>query len=166
MARVPRVVLMCGISGAGKSTVARTLVSEGWVRLSTDEAAWRRGVRTFPVSPDLAQELEREQRAALLELVRAGRDVVVDAPFATRALRAQYRSLLEPTGVTPEVRYVVVDAELAARRLAGRGSAGSDDGRVEHDAALALVAGFEPPTTAEGPLAVVRGDESDGRGGT
>ncbi|WP_313556349.1 AAA family ATPase [Miniimonas arenae] len=159
---MPRVVLMCGISGSGKSTAARTLVDQGWVRLSTDDAAWRRGVRTFPVSAALAEELEGEQRTALLDLVRAGRDVVVDAPFATRALRSEYRALLEAVGVTPEVWFVVVDAEVAVRRLAGRGSAGPDDVRVAEDAARALVAGFEPPTTAEGPLAVVRGDEGNG----
>lgn len=33
---------MCGVAGSGKTTYAKQLESEGYVRLSVDEEVWRR----------------------------------------------------------------------------------------------------------------------------
>lgn len=81
---MPRVIFMCGPSGAGKSTYARRLESEGMVRLSFDTEMWRRGISEVPLPRDLRDEIERHLREQLLELVAAGRDVVLDFSFWSR----------------------------------------------------------------------------------
>jgi predicted kinase len=115
-----RVVFMCGPSGSGKSTVARDLERRGMVRLSFDQEAWRRGITTAPVPVEVGREIEAELRARLLTLVVAGRDVVLDFCFATRALRDDYRALLAPTGVVPETIYLATDRETALARVRAR----------------------------------------------
>lgn len=71
---------MCGPAGSGKSTVARQLEAQGMVRLSFDQEAWRRGIKTMPLPADVHQEIEQELRARLVELVAAGTDVVLLIP--------------------------------------------------------------------------------------
>lgn len=91
-----RVVFMCGPAGSGKSTYPRAFETQGLVRLSFDEEAWRRGFRVQPLSNDPHEEIERDLRARLIELVRAGADVVLDFSFWSRAMRDEYRGLLRP----------------------------------------------------------------------
>lgn len=38
--RPPRIVMMCGVAGSGKTTYAKRLESEGFARLSIDEYIW------------------------------------------------------------------------------------------------------------------------------
>ena len=37
----PLVVMMCGVAGAGKTTLAKQLEAAGYLRLSIDEEVWR-----------------------------------------------------------------------------------------------------------------------------
>ena len=46
--RRPRVVMMCGPGGAGKTTYAKRLEREGWTRLSFEVEFWDRGLTTMP----------------------------------------------------------------------------------------------------------------------
>ncbi|MFC5999137.1 AAA family ATPase [Quadrisphaera sp. GCM10027208] len=80
-----RVVLMCGPAGSGKSTYARRLEAEGMVRLSIDSELWRRGHPKPLPSTEVHNEIETQLRQRLLELVTAGRDVVLDFSFWSRA---------------------------------------------------------------------------------
>src|SRR6204780_483697 len=96
-----RVIFMCGPAGSGKSTVARQYERQGMTRLSFDQEAWSRGITTMPLPPEVHRDIERELRARLLDLVRAGSDVVLDFSFWSRRTRAEYRELLKPLGVTP-----------------------------------------------------------------
>src|SRR5690606_27467454 len=75
---MPRVVFMCGPAGSGKSTVARELEAGGLVRLSFDDAAWARGLRTMPLSKQAYAEIEQDLQRRLVGLVRDGHDVVLD----------------------------------------------------------------------------------------
>jgi hypothetical protein len=154
-----RVILMCGPSGSGKSTYARTLEADGMVRLSFDEETWRRGL-TAPLTVEAATEIETALRARLLELVRAGTDVVLDFSFSTRALRDDYRALLAPEGVVPETVYLATARATALARLRSRRGTGGDDLVLDEDVAAHHFDTFEVPTPDEGPLRVV-GDGSE-----
>ena len=53
-----RVVLMCGVSGSGKTFYAGKLETEGYVRLSPDELVWRRyGREVSEMPPDRQRSL-------------------------------------------------------------------------------------------------------------
>jgi predicted kinase len=116
----PRVVLMCGVAGSGKSTHAKELERLGWLRLSIDVEAWRRGHRAMPLPIELTDDIRAQQRQALLSAVRDGRDVVVDYSFWSRDQRDDYRRLARDAGASVEVHYCPVAAEVAHRRITER----------------------------------------------
>ena len=158
MTVLPRVVFMCGPAGAGKSTYARRLEADGWVRLSVDTEAWRRGAREQPLAPDLHAEIVTALKARLLQCVSRGEDVVVDLSFWSRAMRDEWRALLEPAGVVPEIVHVATDRETCLRRLEQRRGEDADDVVLPRNVGERYVDHFEPPGVDEGVLTVVVGE--------
>ncbi|MFI7004905.1 AAA family ATPase [Streptomyces sp. NPDC050145] len=161
--RSSTVVLMCGLPGSGKSTYARELVRRGHVRLSIDEEVWRRlGGRDagLVLEPEafaaLKEEVRGEQRRELVALMEAGRDVVVDYTFWSRAARDDYKALIEQHGCRWELVHLKADPETLARRLAARNSqAGADSVTVDEALFRSYVAKFEEPS-GEGEELVVQ----------
>ena len=125
-------------------------------RLSFDEEMWRRGISTVPLPADVRDEIEAGLRARLLELVAAGRDVVLDFSFWSRQMRDDYRRLLEPTGVVPETVYLATDRETVLRRMRNRRGSHSDDYVLTDELVAEYFDHFEPPTPDEGPLEVIQ----------
>lgn len=120
---------MCGLPGAGKTTYAMGLVRRGYARLSIDEVVWERlgqqdAGRVLPpeVFDRLKEEVRREQRQELIELMLAGRDVVVDYSFWSRAARDDYKALIESHGSRWELVHLKVDRATLERRLEMRNS--------------------------------------------
>ena len=150
-----RVIFMCGPAGSGKSTVARQYERQGMARLSFDQEAWSRGITAMPLPPEVHREIERVLRARLLDLVRAGDDVVLDFSFWSRAKRDEYRELLRPLGVVPETVYLAADRATVLRRIGDRAARDGDDFEPSPELAAAYFDHFEVPTAAEGPLTVI-----------
>lgn len=150
-----RVIFMCGPAGSGKSTVARRYERQGMTRLSFDQEAWSRGITTMPLPDDLHRDIEHALRARLLELVRAGSDVVLDFSFHSLAMRDDYRGLLRPLGVVPETVYLATDRGTVLERVAARAARDGDDFQLSTELAARYFDRFEPPTAAEGPLTVI-----------
>jgi hypothetical protein len=146
---------MCGPAGSGKSTVARRYERRGMTRLSFDQEAWSRGITTMPLPGDVHREIEVALRGRLLDLVRAGADVVLDFSFWSRAMRDEYRELLRPFGVVPETVYLATDRATVLRRVGDRAARGGDDFKLSEELAAFYFDHFEVPTAAEGPLTVV-----------
>ena len=151
-----RVIFMCGPSGSGKTTFAQGLEAQGMTRLSFDVVMWERGISTVPLPQDLRDEIESELRARLLALVEAGQDVVLDFSFWSRQMRADYRRLLAPTGVVPETIYLDTDRSTVLERIRARRGEHADDFELTEELAALYFDHFEPPTTDEGPLKIVR----------
>lgn len=146
---------MCGPSGSGKSAYALGLEAEGMERLSFDVEMWRRGIRAVPLDPALRTEIETELRSRLLALVAAGRDVVLDFSFWSRAMRDDYRALLAPSGVVPETVYLATDRATVLARVRSRLGRHADDFELPEALAAEYFDHFEVPTPDEGPLTVV-----------
>ena len=147
---------MCGPSGSGKTTYARQLEDGGMVRLSFDVEMWRRGITTVPLPPAVRAEIEGGLRERLLALVASGQDVVLDFSFWSRAMREDYRRLLEGTGVVPETVYLATDRETVLARVRDRRGRHPDDHVLPEELAAQYVDHFEVPTDDEGPLTVIR----------
>jgi predicted kinase len=152
---VGRVIFMCGPAGSGKSTVARELEAQGMVRLSFDQEAWSRGITAMPLPDDVHSEIERDLRARLVDLVRAGSDVVLDFSFHSRKMRDDYRRLVLPLGVTPETVYLATDRGTVLQRVSARAAGHGDDYVLTPQRAAAYFDNFEPPSSVEGPLTVL-----------
>jgi predicted kinase len=159
-----RVIFMCGPAGSGKSTVARRYERQGMTRLSFDQEAWSRGITTMPLSPGVHRDIEDVLRARLVELVRAGADVVADFSFWSRAMREEYRGLLRPLGVVPETVYLATDRATVLRRIAARAAGDGDDFAISAELAAFYFDHFEPPTADEGPLTIIGQAVTDKQG--
>ncbi len=73
----PRLVLVSGVSGSGKTTYARTLEQDGFARLTLDERVWAADPSGHP-TPETTASCEADLRAeatALLAAVRAVCDI-------------------------------------------------------------------------------------------
>ncbi len=125
-------------------------------RLSFDAEMWRLGISTVPLPPDVRAEIEAGLRDRLLELVAAGTDVVLDFSFWSRRMREDYRDLLAPTGVVPETIYLATDRATVLDRMRSRSGRDADDFVLGEDLVAQYFDHFEPPTSDEGPLTVVR----------
>lgn len=146
---------MCGPAGSGKTSYARELERDGFVRLSIDDEAWALGLSEQPLPESVADRIEARLRDRLLALVRAERDVVVDFSFWSRRTRAEYRNLLAGLGVSAETVYLATSREVVLERVAARRGAHADDVLLDEATAAFYFDYFEVPTEDEGPVTVV-----------
>lgn len=148
----PEVVLLCGVAGSGKTTYAKQLESLGYTRLSIDEYIWQYagqyGIDYEPQEYERLQvEAENALRDRLVNLVAAGRRVVVDFSFWRRARRDRYKALVQDAGGTRRLIYLKADPDEVRRRLKERAT------RFDANAAFPIteqmleqyLAGFEEP---------------------
>ncbi|MFD7157877.1 AAA family ATPase [Kribbella sp. NPDC059898] len=146
-------VLLCGTSFSGKSTVARELARRLPARVvSLDEINERRGLWGGDGIP--IEEWARTHQVAqaeVLELLSAGDTVVVDDTSSPRFLRDGWRALAVGAGV--EFRLVYVEANEATVRARRHHNRLSPHRRDVTDTVLDHhLSNFEPPEPDEGAL--------------
>ena len=107
-----RVVLVCGMPGAGKSTLAVRVADElGAVRLCPDE--WIHALALDPHDVPLRRRLERRMWVQALDLAGRGLVVVVDFGSWSRVERRRMREQVRAVGASVELR--LLDVPLAER---------------------------------------------------
>ncbi|GAA1708855.1 hypothetical protein GCM10009809_01370 [Isoptericola hypogeus] len=151
----PRLVLLCGPAGAGKSTYARRYAAAGYAVAAVDELAWAAAhTAAHPLPDDVARRVAADLRSRVERLLDEGRDVVVDSSFWSRASRDEYRALGSARGADTLVVYVDTPRDVALARVAARAGAHAHDVVLTPEVASAYHDGFEVPTADEGPLEV------------
>jgi predicted kinase len=112
----PRLVLLCGLPGSGKTTIGTRLAAEmNAVRLSPDEWLMALGI-------DLWDEDARRRLEALFwnlgqELLGSGVSVILDSGFWLRSDRDEKRLGARRLGAAVELRYLETSIDELARRL-------------------------------------------------
>jgi predicted kinase len=122
------------------------------VRLSVDEEVFARHGRyliDYPEHEYFAREqpIVEEIRQRMVELIRAGRSVVLDHGLWQRSERDDCKRLVEGAGGRWRLFYLRVDRAELLRRLNRRNERGDANALIVTEAALDdFIARFEPPS--------------------
>jgi len=175
--RRPCVALMHGVSGSGKSFVARRLVEDGgWIRLRSDVERKRiAGLGALARSGSAPDEGLYSARmgeltyARLLELATrvldAGYPVVVDAAFLRAAQRSPFEALAAGRGVPWCIVGTTAPEAVLRERVAARRARGDDPSEATIAVLERQLATVEPPAAAERARAIEVDTRDDARVG-
>jgi predicted kinase len=146
---IPRLVLVCGLPGAGKTTLARRLEAKmPAVRLCPDEWLAALGINLWDEAP--RDRLETQFWLLARRLLALGQSVILESGFWLRADRDEKRLGARALGAAVELRYLDVPLDELYRRIERRNAAPAPgDVHITH-ADLALWATlFQTPDAAE-----------------
>ena len=149
-----QVVIMCGISGSGKTHHARTLTEKGYIHLSVDALIWDKvGADLFTMPKEeqrnLFAEYRREVCNQLVSFLISGKKVVVDSTHCRRSGRDEIRDICTKMGVKPVFVYCHADKDELWERLSKRKGTGPDDLIVTKEELSEYWQGFERPQDDE-----------------
>ena len=144
-----RLILTCGLPGAGKTKLATQLsLGRSAVRLTKDEWLWALG--STPWDEPIQEKVERELWRLAQDILRLGLSVVLDFGLWARIERDEMRSAARDLGVGVELHYLDVPADELWRRIEARNSEPPWDSypirRADLDGWLRL---FQAPDAAE-----------------
>ena len=154
-----RLILTCGLPGAGKTKLATQLAAaRSAVRLTKDEWLWALG--STPWDQPIQEKVERELWRLAQEILTLGVSVVLDFGLRARIERDEMRSAARDLGVGVELHYLDVPPDELWRRIEARNSEPPWDSypirRADLDGWLRLfqapdaaeLASFDPPPTS------------------
>jgi predicted kinase len=119
----PRVVLLCGLPGSGKTTVARRLADKlGAIRFCPDEWMSALGVDLFD-EPRRAR-IESVQWNLAQELVQRRVSVIIEWGVWARSERDAVRARARELGVPVELHYLEVPLDVLWERVRDRNEHG------------------------------------------
>lgn len=144
-----RLILLCGLPGAGKTTLARKLAREmPAVRLCPDE--WKANLGIDFRDEAKRERLERCFIELTWELLAYGQDVILEFGFWGRSERDALRTKARSEKVGVELYFLDVPVTELARRLNLR-NARAEHGTVtiEREELEGYARRFQPPDDAE-----------------
>ena len=116
-----RLILTCGLPGAGKTRLATQLAADRRaVRLTKDEWLWALG--STPWHEPTREKVEHALWRLAQELLRLGVSIVLDFGLWARVERDEMRSTARGLGVGVELHYLEVPVDELWRRIEDRNS--------------------------------------------
>ena len=116
-----RLILTCGLPGAGKTKLATQLAADRRaVCLTKDEWLWALG--STPWDESTRKKVEHELWRLAQEILRLGLSVVLDFGLWARAERDEMRAAARRLGVGVELHFLDVPVDELWRRIEARNS--------------------------------------------
>lgn len=116
-----RLILTCGLPGAGKTALARQLAADrSAVCLTKDEWLWALG--STPWDEPAREKVEHELWRLAQEVLRLGLSVVLDFGLWARIERDEMRCAARGLGVGVELHYLDRPVDVLWRRIEARNS--------------------------------------------
>lgn len=111
-----RLILICGLPGSGKTTVATQLAADARaVRLSPDE--WKHALGIDYYDEQMRVRLEERLWGLARELLTLGQSVILENGFWARKERDELRLAARTLGVAVDLHYLEAPVEELWRRL-------------------------------------------------
>jgi predicted kinase len=144
-----RLLLMCGLPAAGKTSLARRLATDrSALRLTQDE--WLIALGSSPWEASTRERVDGELWRLAQEVLHLGLSVVLDFGLWARIERDEMRSVARALGVGVELHYLDVPTDELWRRIEARNLEipwnSYPIGRVDFDEWLRI---FQAPDAAE-----------------
>lgn len=148
------VVLMCGVSGAGKTHFSTNLEKYGFRRISADEILWDKygdnfSEIPFPEKKDIFTALGSCIAALVEQSLDAGEKVVVDSTMCKRFKRDAMREVCDRHDVKPLFVYLKAPIELLRQRLSTRKGTGPNDQIIREEQLESFFSNFEIPSEGD-----------------
>jgi uncharacterized protein len=163
----PAVILMCGVSGSGKSWLAQRLVERiPAIRIRSDVerkrmaalqplqhsgSALDQGLYTAQTTDALYAHLERSADA----LVSGGERVLVDATFLSEARRDAFRREAARRGAAFVIVHCTAPREVLVERITRRNSANDDPSEADVAVLDVQLQRYEPPASSDATVLTV-----------
>lgn len=147
-------VMMCGISGSGKTVFSRRLEKEGFIRISADEIIWREygngfSALPFPRKKEIFRTVDSIIASELIRHITLGNKVVVDSTMCKRFKRYNIKSVCRELNINPVFVYLQASLPLLRTRLASRTGRGPNDQIITDVQLENFYSGFEAPDPDE-----------------
>ena len=141
----PKLIIVCGLPGAGKTTHAKTLEETlGAVRFCLDE--WMQALSLGLHDEDSRAKIEALQWAQAQRLLALGQTVVIEWGTWGRSERDTLRLGARALGAAVELHFLSAPVDVLFERVQQRGM---EDPPLTHDDLVRSAAIFQAPTTEE-----------------
>ncbi|WP_437730532.1 AAA family ATPase [Sorangium sp. So ce1335] len=142
----PRLYLVCGLPGSGKTTRSRAIASAtGAIRLCPDE--WLVDIGVSLVDYPFRFLLQGRMLRHAEELLRAGVAVIIEFGSWSRAEREDIRQVAVRAGASTELHFMDAPLEVLRQRVLARG--GPDAEVLANKVLMQDGGAFEPPSPEE-----------------
>jgi predicted kinase len=138
-------IVVCGLPGSGKTTLARALESKlSAIRFSPDD--WMDALSINLHREDLREKIEALQWKFAQELLALGVTVIIEWGTWARCERDTLRLGARALGAAVELHYLTAPVDVLFERVQRRGM---EDPPIERDALSRWVEIFQAPTVEE-----------------
>lgn len=159
MEKKPKIYMVCGISGSGKTALSKEMELYGIPRLSIDEELWP----DFYVFSDMLSTEHKEYlyseaikriKVRCANFCAENRPCSVDMPFCKKAQREEFRAHIENCGGEAVLIWVNTPLAVLKERLVGRiGKNGPNNLPVSEEEVEMYWRGFQRPE-GENPIEI------------
>lgn len=140
----PRLIIVCGLPGSGKSTHARALQARlGAILFSADE--WMDAL-SIDLWDERRERVEALQWKLAQQLLAAGLTVIIEWGTWSRSERDTLRTTARSLGAAVELHYLSAPVEILLERIQRRAR---ENPRIKEQQLLQWVEMFEAPTPDE-----------------